>query len=82
MPTKLAYSTNLNATNHSISKVNNATEEKKSKDRVSLMLAANMDGTEQLKPLLIGKFPNPRCFKNIKSLPVVYKKKQTGMDHR
>lgn len=31
-----------------------------------------MDGSEKLKPLVIGKFQNPRCLKNVKSLPVHY----------
>ena len=39
---------------------------KKQKERVTLLLGANMDGTDKLKPLLIGRAKNPRCFKNIK----------------
>ncbi|XP_071043113.1 tigger transposable element-derived protein 4-like [Parasteatoda tepidariorum] len=31
---------------------------------------ANTDGSEKLKPLVIGKSPKPRCFKNVKSLSV------------
>jgi hypothetical protein len=43
-------------------------------------LIANMDGTEKLKPLVIGKFRNPRSFKNVKSLPVNYEaNKKTWM---
>lgn len=42
------------------------------KERVTLMLCSNMTGTEKLKPLLIGKSKKPRCFKNIKTLPVDY----------
>ena len=45
----------------------------KSKDRLTIMVTAKMDGTEKLKLLVIGKFQNPRCFKGIKSLPVTYK---------
>jgi hypothetical protein len=39
------------------------------------LLCANASGTHKLKPLVIGKSKNPRCFKNIKttSLPVTYK---------
>ncbi|XP_070551006.1 tigger transposable element-derived protein 6-like [Ptychodera flava] len=46
---------------------------KKSKERLTLMLCANMAG-EKEKPLIIGKSQNPRCFKNInpKTLPVDY----------
>ena len=32
-----------------------------------------MDGTGLLRPLLVGKFANPRCLKNVHSLPVTYK---------
>ncbi|KAL4082575.1 hypothetical protein QTP88_027605 [Uroleucon formosanum] len=32
-----------------------------------------MDGSEKLKPLFIGKYSKPRCFKNFKSLPVTYR---------
>lgn len=37
---------------------------KKSKDRVTVMIAANSDGSEKLPLLVIGKFAKPRCFKN------------------
>lgn len=43
---------------------------KHSKQRLTLLLAANMDGSEKLKPLILGKSANPRCFKGIKSFPV------------
>ena len=33
------------------------------KDRISVLLCANMTGTKKLKPLVIGKFAKPRCFK-------------------
>ncbi|XP_026471616.1 tigger transposable element-derived protein 4-like [Ctenocephalides felis] len=45
---------------------------KLSKDRITLMVAANMSGTEKKKLLIIGKSQKPRCFKSIKSLPVDY----------
>lgn len=45
---------------------------KKSKERLTVFLGANMDGSEKLRPLVIGKFQKPRCFKNVKSLPVDY----------
>lgn len=44
-----------------------------SEERVTLLLAANMDGSEKLKPLMIGKFAQPRCFKNTKSFPLLYR---------
>ena len=31
-----------------------------------------MDGTDCLTPFVIGKSANPRCFKNVKTLPVTY----------
>ena len=42
------------------------------KERVTLLLACNMDGSEKLEPLTIGKSKQPRCFKNVKTLPVAY----------
>lgn len=32
-----------------------------------------MDGSEKLPLFMIGKSANPRCFKNVKSIPVEYK---------
>ena len=46
---------------------------KHSKERVTLLLCANMSATEKLPPLLIGKSENPRCFKGIKRKPVRYR---------
>jgi hypothetical protein len=45
---------------------------KLSKDRITVLVCANSDGTEKRKVLVIGKSKNPRCFKNVKSLPVRY----------
>lgn len=45
---------------------------KKSKERITVAVCANMDGSDKMKLLVIGKFQNPRCFKNVKSLPVDY----------
>lgn len=45
---------------------------KKSKERVSVLVGANMSGTEKLKLLVIGRSMEPRCFRNKKALPVVY----------
>ncbi|KAK7092862.1 hypothetical protein V1264_008545 [Littorina saxatilis] len=44
---------------------------KKSKDRITVMVCASMDG-EKVPLLAIGKFKNPRCFKGIKHLPIKY----------
>jgi len=45
---------------------------KVAKDRMTLLLAYNIDGSEKLSPPVIGKSKNPRCFKNVKTLPVEY----------
>ncbi|XP_071497551.1 tigger transposable element-derived protein 6-like [Diadema antillarum] len=45
---------------------------KLSKDRLTVMLCANMDGSEKMKPLVIGKSKNPRSLKHVRSLPVDY----------
>jgi len=42
------------------------------KNRVTLLLGCNMDRSEKLEPLTIGKSKNLRCFKNVKRLPVDY----------
>lgn len=42
------------------------------KGRISVLVRANMDGSENLKCLVIGKFQNPRCLENVKSLRVHY----------
>ncbi|CAH2096716.1 unnamed protein product [Euphydryas editha] len=46
---------------------------KLSKDRLTVLLACNLDGSQKLKPLVIGKYAKPRSFKGIKSLPIAYK---------
>lgn len=45
---------------------------KLSKNRITLWICANMSGTEKRELLVIGKFKKPRCFKNVKKLPVRY----------
>ena len=46
---------------------------KQSKDGLTVLVAANMDGSEKLPLLVIGKSAKPRCFSNVKSLPVDYR---------
>jgi len=48
---------------------------KKDKERLTVALCANADGSHKLDPLIIGKFAKPRCFANINinSLPVTYR---------
>ena len=47
---------------------------KSSKDRVTLLGCVNATGQHKLKPVLIGKYKKPRCFKNVNMsvLPVHY----------
>lgn len=45
---------------------------KLSKNRLTALVCANMSGTDKKKLLVIGKSKNPRCFKNVKALPVDY----------
>lgn len=45
---------------------------KLSKERLTVLVAANMTGSEKVKLVVIGKAKQPRCFKNVKSLPVEY----------
>ena len=45
---------------------------KLSKERITVLVAANADGTEKLPQLVIGKSKQPRCFKNVRSLPTPY----------
>jgi len=40
----------------------------KSKQRVTVLLGCNADGTEKLPPLVIGKYNKPHCFSNVKKL--------------
>lgn len=45
---------------------------KLSKDRVTVLVCANADGSEKKRLLIIGKSKKPRCFKDITALPVTY----------
>ncbi|XKL59812.1 hypothetical protein PGB90_000828 [Kerria lacca] len=46
---------------------------KLSKERLTVLLCANSDGSEKLPPLVIGKSVKPRCFKNVKRLACEYR---------
>jgi len=46
---------------------------KRAKDCLTAAVCCNMTGTEKFPLFVIGKSQNPRCFKNVKSLPVTYK---------
>ena len=45
------------------------------KDRLTLLFTVNKTGSHKLKPLMIGKSRQPRCFHhvNMKALPIVYR---------
>ncbi|GBM18185.1 Tigger transposable element-derived protein 4, partial [Araneus ventricosus] len=45
---------------------------KQIKARLTVMLGTNMTGHQKLKPLIIGRRKNPRCFKGTKSLEADY----------
>lgn len=45
---------------------------KNSKDRLTVLVAANMDGSDKLEPVVIGRFSKPRCFSNVKKIPLPY----------
>ncbi|XP_065218086.1 tigger transposable element-derived protein 6-like [Planococcus citri] len=51
---------------------------KLSKDRLTVLLCTNADGTEKLPPLVIGKSKNPLCFKNVKTLPCDYEAQKSA----
>ena len=42
--------------------------EKNSKERVTVLVGTNMDGSEKLPLLMISKSSKPRCFKSVRSL--------------
>jgi hypothetical protein len=48
---------------------------KKSMDRFTVLCCTNMDGSDKLRLLVIGKSKKPRCFSgiNVDKLPVLYK---------
>lgn len=66
MPTRQFYFISVIQQNLFIWRVSNV------KRRISVLVRANMDGSENLKCLVIGKFQNPRCLENVKSLRVHY----------
>ncbi|GFS70209.1 tigger transposable element-derived protein 6 [Trichonephila clavipes] len=46
---------------------------KHSKERLTILPAVNMDGSEKITPLVIRKSAKPRCFKGINSFPTKYR---------
>ena len=45
---------------------------KKSKERLTVLLTSNMDGSDTRKLLVVGKSATPRCFRGVKTLPVTH----------
>ncbi|XP_045167549.2 tigger transposable element-derived protein 4-like [Mercenaria mercenaria] len=45
---------------------------KRSKERLTVLVCANMTGTDKLPLFVIGKSAKPRCFKNKQTLPTKY----------
>jgi hypothetical protein len=48
------------------------TRSSKDSGKVTILLCVNSDGSDKQVPIVIGKSPKPRCFKNIKKLPSKY----------
>ena len=49
-----------------------AVEEKNAKERLTVLLCTNSDGSDKRVSIVIGKFAKPQCSKNIQKLPVTY----------
>lgn len=45
---------------------------KRSKERITVLVGANVDGSEKLKLLVVAKSKKPQCFNGIRELPVTY----------
>ena len=45
---------------------------KKSKERITVLLCCNFEGSHKLPPLVIDKSKKPRCFSNVKEVPLPY----------
>ncbi|XP_063215856.1 tigger transposable element-derived protein 6-like [Bacillus rossius redtenbacheri] len=51
---------------------------KRSKERITVALCCNADGSDKMKPLVIGKFLKPRCFKGVTNFPCQYEANQNA----
>ena len=49
-----------------------------SKERLTLLLGANMDGSDKIEPLIIGKSANPRCFRGSGKIPLPYESNKSA----
>jgi hypothetical protein len=51
---------------------------KVNKERITVLVCANLDGTEKLPLLVIGKSKQPRCFRSTRLLPCTYHHNKTA----
>ncbi|XP_038068586.1 tigger transposable element-derived protein 4-like isoform X2 [Patiria miniata] len=51
---------------------------KRGEQRLTAMVCTNMDGSEKLPLLVIGKSKKPQCFTNVNSLPMQYEANKTA----
>jgi hypothetical protein len=51
---------------------------KVNKERITILVCANLDGTEKLPLLVIRKSKQPRCFRSTKLLPCTYHHNKTA----
>ncbi|XP_069157462.1 uncharacterized protein [Procambarus clarkii] len=49
------------------------------KERLTLMVAVNMDGSEKLPLVVIGQMKDPRAFHNVETLPLPYEANDSAM---
>lgn len=52
------------------------------KERITVLLCANITGTVKLKPLVIGQSKQPRCFQNSTTLPTYYSDNRKALMNR
>ena len=52
---------------------------KESKQRLTMLIGANMCGEDKPDPLIIGKTANPRCFCGIWHIPLLYNSNKAWM---
>ncbi|KAI4460402.1 hypothetical protein MML48_5g00002656 [Holotrichia oblita] len=52
---------------------------KMAKERITILLTVNMTGSMKRKLLVIGKSNKPRCFKNLKTLAVIYESNKKAL---
>ena len=57
---------------YTITEKGNSFGSKQPKSRITVLLCCNLDGTDKVELLCIGKYNKPRCFKNLKELPIKY----------